>query len=54
MGKLVSMLYKVARIANDIETLSSLKPDRIARRVVNKQLSRKLGSKLFIRGTKRK
>ncbi len=40
---IVSFLYQLARTANDIQTLASGKPTRIARRVRNKVLGRALG-----------
>lgn len=43
----VSMLYKMARMANDIQTLSSGNPRRISRRVRNKLLGRYVVSKLW-------
>lgn len=51
MSKLISLLYKAARKANDVETLLSLKPNRILRRLANKRIGRKLG-RLFLRGRK--
>ena len=47
LAKLVSFLYKMARLANDIETLSSGKPDRIAKRAKNKFIGRTLIKKLM-------
>ncbi len=47
MGKSVSFLYKLARIANDVETVSSGKPKRIARRAKNKYVGRKLVRKTW-------
>lgn len=47
MGKTVSFLYRLARIANDIETLLSLNPKRMARRVKNKWVGRKLVRKVW-------
>jgi hypothetical protein len=46
---LVSSLYKIARIANDISTLASGNPKRISRRLVNKVIGRKIASKMFLR-----
>lgn len=47
MSKLISSLYKLARTANDIETVISLNPKRMARRIKNKVLGRKVAGKLF-------
>jgi hypothetical protein len=46
---LVSSLYKIARIANDVSTLASGNPRRISRRLVNKMIGRKIASKLYLR-----
>lgn len=45
--RLSSRLYESARIANDLETLASGNPKRIARRVKNKLVGRILGRSLF-------
>jgi hypothetical protein len=47
MAKLVSFLYKLARTANDVETLSSGSPKRIAKRAKNKVIGRSLIKKLM-------
>lgn len=47
MSKVVSFLYKLARTANDAETLSSGDPDRMAKRAKNKVVGRKLMKKLM-------
>jgi len=47
MGKKVSFLYNLARVANDIETLASGDPKRIARRVKNKYIGRRLIRKVW-------
>ena len=47
MSKLVSFLYRLARKANDIETLTSGDPKRIAKRGKNKVIGRKLIKKLM-------
>ncbi len=47
MSKTVSFLYKLARIANDVETVCSGKPNRVARRVKNKFLGRKIIRKFW-------
>lgn len=41
--RLSTRLYKMARLANDIETVSSRDPQRIKRRAKNKLLGRLLG-----------
>ena len=47
MGKLVSFLYKLARQANDVKVITSGNPKRIARRVKNKIIGRKLIRKIW-------
>ena len=47
MSKMVSFLYKLARVANDIEKLSSGNPKRIAKRAKNKVIGRTLIKKLM-------
>ena len=47
MAKLVSFLYKLARTANDVETLGSGDSKRIAKRTKNKVVGRKLMKKLM-------
>ncbi len=47
MGKSVSFLYKLARKANDIETVASGNPKRMARRAKNKYVGRKLVRKVW-------
>lgn len=42
MSKSVSFLYKLARLANDVEKLSSGDPKRIVKRAKNKVIGRKL------------
>ncbi|GAI83300.1 unnamed protein product [marine sediment metagenome] len=42
MGKLVSGLYKLARVANDVSKLLSGDPKKIVRRVKNKYIGKKL------------
>jgi hypothetical protein len=50
MGRgLVSTLYQIARIANDVSTLASGNPKRITRRLVNKAIGRKIASRMFLR-----
>jgi hypothetical protein len=40
---LVSQMYRAARVANDVSTLTSGNPHRIARRARNKIVGRALG-----------
>jgi len=47
MKKPVSFLYRLARMANDIEKLSSGDPKRIARRMKNKCIGRKIVRKIW-------
>ena len=47
MRKLVSFLYSLARLFNDITTLLSFDPVRIARRLKNKVVGRTLVSKVW-------
>jgi hypothetical protein len=46
---LVSNLYKIARIANDVRVLSSGNPKRIARHYANKALGRYVFSRMYVR-----
>jgi len=46
---IVSSLYKIARIANDVSTLASGNPKRIARRLVNKAIGRSVVRRLYLR-----
>lgn len=47
MGKSVSFLYRMARTANDIETLASGNPKRIVKRGRNKVIGRTLMKNLM-------
>ncbi len=47
MGKTVSFLYKLARMANDVEKISSGDPKKIARRAKNKYVGKKFVRKLW-------
>jgi hypothetical protein len=47
MGKTVSFLYRLARMANDVEKVSSGDPKKIARRAKNKYIGRKVIRKLW-------
>ncbi|MEW6107111.1 MAG: hypothetical protein AB1563_12255 [Bacillota bacterium] len=44
---LVSSLYRLARLANDVSALASGNPRRIAKRAKNKLVGRTLGRFLF-------
>ena len=46
---LVSALYKIARIANDVKVLSSGNPKRIARHYANKSIGRYVVSRMYLR-----
>ncbi len=46
---IVSSLYKIARIANDVSTLASGSPRRIGKRVVNKAIGRFVVKLLYLR-----
>ena len=47
MSKIVSFLYNLARVANDVEKIKSGDPEKIARRVKNKILGRKIVTKIW-------
>jgi len=47
MGKLVSSLFKLARLANDISKVASGDPKKIIRRVKNKIIGRELIKKIW-------
>ena len=47
MAKLVSFLYDLARKANDVKTIKSGDPKKIARRIKNKIIGRKLIRKIW-------
>jgi hypothetical protein len=50
--RLVSGLYRLARLANDISTLASLNPKRIVRRfVVNKFIGRQVARRFYWKGS---
>jgi len=47
MGKLVSSLFKLARVANDVSKVASGDPKKIIRRIKNKIIGRKLIKKIW-------
>jgi len=47
MSKSVSFLYRLARLANDVEKLSSGDPKKIARRAKNKYIGKKIIKKAW-------
>ena len=47
MSKSVSFLYRLARLANDVEKIKSGDPKKIARRVKNKVIGRKIIRKVW-------
>jgi len=47
MGKFVSGLYKLARVANDVSKVASGDPKKIIRRIKNKVIGRKLIKKIW-------
>lgn len=49
--KLVSLLYSIARAANDLSKLGSVK--KMTRRGVNKLIGRKISPKIYGQGGKR-
>ena len=49
LGRLVSALYKIARIANDVRVLSSGNPKRIGRRYANKAIGRYVVRRMYLR-----
>jgi hypothetical protein len=46
---IVSSLYKIARIANDVSKLASGNPKRIGKRAVNKAIGRSVVKLLYLR-----
>jgi hypothetical protein len=46
---IVSNLYKIARIANDVSALASGNPKRIGKRIVNKAVGRSVARLLYLR-----
>ena len=46
---IVSSLYRIARIANDVSVLASGNPKRIGKRIVNKAIGRSVGKLLYLR-----
>lgn len=47
LNKTVSFLYKLARTANDVKVITSGDPKKLARRVKNKIIGRKLIRKIW-------
>ena len=47
MSRMVSFLYNLARMANDVEKIKSGDPNKIARRVKNKVIGRKIIRKVW-------
>jgi len=47
MGRLVSNIYRIARVVNDISKVASGDPKKIIRRVKNKFIGRKLIKKIW-------
>jgi len=52
MAKIVSLLFKLARLAADAQAISK-GPKAMARRAGNKAIGRKVGSKIYLKGRKR-
>ena len=50
MRSLTRWLYRMARLSNDIGTLTSGKPSRMARRIGNKFLGRNIWRRLTLKG----
>ncbi|MGD0011690.1 MAG: hypothetical protein ABSE93_24515 [Terriglobia bacterium] len=46
---ILSSLYKIARIANDVSVLASGNPKRVGKRVVNKAIGRSAVKLLYLR-----
>ena len=46
---IVSDLYKIARIVNDVKKIASGKPEKIGKRVINKYIGRKIVSKIYLK-----
>ena len=49
IGKLRGSLYRAARLLGDVSAVTSGRPDRIAKRLVNKFIGRKLVRRLWWR-----
>jgi len=47
MSKAVSFLYKLARVANDLNKLASGDPKKIIRRIKNKWIGKRLVRKIW-------
>jgi hypothetical protein len=48
LSKLVRRMYKGARLAHDLEVLTSGNPRRILRRMVNKRLLKHVGGRIRV------
>lgn len=48
--KLSRLFYQLARRMNDLETLASGNPQKIARRGLNKLIGRTIGKSVYIKG----
>lgn len=46
-SKLVSFLYKLARVTNDLSKVASGNPKKIAKRVKNKYIGKRIGKRIF-------
>jgi hypothetical protein len=46
---IVSNLYKIARIANDVSALASGDPKRIGKRILNKAIGRSFARLLYLK-----
>jgi hypothetical protein len=49
--KLSRLFYRLARMANDFEALSSGDTSRIARRGINKIIGRTIGRNIYLKGS---
>ncbi len=49
MAGIISALFKIARIADDVRALSSGNPKRIGKRYANKLIGRKIVRRIYLR-----